>query len=80
MIDATLKNAHLVWLDDKRFVAVGEVFGDKTGRFDDGENIKTSVVLSENNGILYTTSSVYTVEWSDKKVIEWDEYVRQRGY
>lgn len=75
---ATLKNAHLVWINKNDLVAVGDIYDD--ARFDDGENIKTAVVLSENNGIIYTKRSQYNVEWQSQTPISWDAYIAMRGY
>ena len=80
MISGTLKNAFLVETSDGKLVAVGNIFGDAKGRFDDGESIKTSYIISENNNVIHTKNSSYEVEWSNTTPISWDSYIKMRGH
>jgi len=44
------------------YVLTGEVYEDKLGRFHDGAEIRTSLVVSEEDCIVLTAYSIYEVE------------------
>lgn len=75
MTDATIKNAQKIKIDDKHFVAVGNIYGDTRGRYNDSEIIKTSYIINEDNNILYTKNASYNIEWASKIPISWNEYM-----
>lgn len=80
MTNGTLKYAFLVETSDGKLVAVGNIFGDRKGRFDDGEFMKTSYIISENNNVIHTKNSSYEVEWANTTPITWDNLIKMRGY
>lgn len=58
-----LKDWSILMLYGKVFI-VGKVYNDIKGRFDDGEEIRTSQVLKADfvNGVIETRNSVYHLE------------------
>lgn len=68
----TLKNAQRVHLGEGRYAAVGEIYNDALGRFEDGERIKTSPITREIDGTIHTKNSTYKIEWiPGSKTVEW---------
>jgi hypothetical protein len=63
-IDGTLKNARIVETGELRCPYVyGQIYGNRRGRFNDGETIYTSTVLERlPDGVFKTRYSVYKVE------------------
>jgi hypothetical protein len=50
------------------YVLTGEVYEDRLGRFHDGKEIRTSLVVSEEGDIVLTAYSIYEVEsWAATK-------------
>lgn len=72
-VTGILKNAKKVHLYDDNFVAVGNVYSDVLGRWEDGEKIKTSKIVKEDLEYITTRNSYYKVQWADDKIYEWDE-------
>lgn len=52
--DATLKNVKRC-----KLYCVGEIYGDTKGRFPDGTTVRTSPIVSIENGILQTLNTRY---------------------
>lgn len=72
-IDGVLKNARLVAGGHQ---ISGDIYGDRKGRFRDGECVRTSRIVSgpDENGIVTTRNSVYRVEFAspaatNKKIV-----------
>ena len=65
-IDGVIRNATIepVPGGDDKFWARGALYGDRKGRFPDGERIHTSYIVSgpDADGIIRTRNSVYRVE------------------
>ena len=70
MTIGNLKNARRVRMGEK-IVAVGNVYN--IDRFEDGEKIKTAPIVSESDGVVYTKSSSYNVEWASTKIYDWND-------
>lgn len=75
MVDATIKNAYRIMVDEKKYVAVGNIYDDTRGRYKDGESVKTSYILDEDKDVLVTKNAIYKIEWTNKVPISWDEYM-----
>lgn len=76
MTNGTIKNALRIKLDNNKFVAVGNIYNDSRNRYDNGEIIKTSYIINEENNILYTKNASYNIDWSSKTPISWNEYMK----
>jgi hypothetical protein len=44
------------------YIIAGDIYADSLGRFDDGAEIRTSLVVSEEGDIVLTANSIYDVE------------------
>lgn len=57
--DAELHNYTKVELGNDRYIYYGNVMNDRKNRFFDGEEIRTSLVMKELDGIVYTMNTRY---------------------
>ena len=63
VVTATLRNAvRSPRRSDGAYVIYGDVYGDIRGRFVDGQNIRTSIVMHEEDGMVRTLNSLYRIE------------------
>jgi hypothetical protein len=67
-LDGTIKNAVIAPIYGRdQMRASGNLYGDRKGRFSDGEWIHTSAIVSgpDEHGIVRTRNSVYRIELAE---------------
>lgn len=65
-ITGTLKNARFIHDGPDRKTLNGDLYGDKRGRFQDGERVITSRIMKEHgDGVYSTLNSTYKVEFAE---------------
>jgi hypothetical protein len=68
-VDGVIKRGTLLLIggDTRCPYIAGEIYGDRKGRFVDGERIKTSTITAIPDGVYRTRYSTYRVEFAEKK-------------
>ena len=60
-VDGVLKNVYFEQIFDKR-IALGNIYDDRKGRFNDGDSIHTSAITKQEGDVIWTRNSVYRIE------------------
>lgn len=60
-VDGVLKNVYFEQIFDKR-IAIGNIYDDRKGRFNDGTVIHTSAINKQEDDVIWTRNSVYRIE------------------
>lgn len=60
-VDGVLKNVYFEQIFDKR-IAIGNIYDDRKGRFNDGTVIHTSAIKKQEDDVIWTRNSVYRIE------------------
>lgn len=60
-IDGVLKNVYFEQIFNQR-IAIGNIYNDRKGRFNDGTVIHTSAITKQEDDVIWTRNSVYRIE------------------